>query len=268
MKMKAIILTAALAAGCLCCGAGISASAYTIDDIIQKAREQGISETQIQVGVNHWTTGAYTQEELDAIYWQLDAYGDSADEMVDSMFKDYYGNTTPTESEPDRTGSETDSSDSSSDSSVSESAPEPPADSVASTDFINMTLEEKMAYVNSMSPEDRDHFLANLTPAERNSIIKQMSADDQAKLLQGYIDLAKQMGLNVAVDSLTEEGIAITVRDEDGVVVDKSATGIIVDETGISYSGLLAAAAAAVILAVSGIAWLYHHLCRTDGQMQ
>ncbi len=265
MKMKAIILTAALTVGCLCCGVGISASAYTIDDIIRKAREQGISETQIQAGINHWTTGIYTQEELDAIYLQLEAYGDSADEMVDSMFKEYYGDTTPTESEPDRSGSETDSS---SDSSVSESNPEPPADSVTSTDFINMTLEEKMAYVNSMSPEDREHFLENLTPAERNSIIKQMSADDQAKLLQGYIDLAKQMGLNVTVDSLTEEGIALTVRDEAGVVVDKSATGIIVDETGISYDGLLAAAAASVILAVSGITWLYRYLCRTDGQMQ
>lgn len=130
-----------------------------------------------------------------------------------------------------------------------------------------MTLDEKIAYVNSMTPADKEAFLNNLTPAERNSIIKQMNIDDQADLLQGYIDAAKGMNMNIAVDSISEQGIAVTIRDNDGTVMDKTAMGgVTIDETGISHTGLLACTSGAALLAIAGFAGLHRYLRRMDGQ--
>ncbi len=302
MKRKnqfARMLAAALTACALCCGAGIHAAAVTVDEVAQKAREVGFPEEQVQLGYNYWATGQYTQADLEAAYAKLCEYDTQANDKIDSIF-DTGSTAEPTPTEPDRTGNEikptqppvnssgnsgnTSSGgtvDSAADSgnaggagtsgSVNSSAPaqtQPATNPVNSYDFIMMSLDEKIAYVNSMSPEDKENFLNNLTPAERNSIIKQMNVNDQAELLQGYIDAAKGMNMNIAVDSISAEGIAITVRDNEGTIIDKSATGITIDETGISYDGLLAASAAAVLLAAAGFVLVYRYLCRADGGAQ
>lgn len=294
------MLAAALTACTLCGSAGIHAAAITVDDVAQKAREVGFPEEQVQLGYNYWATGQYTEADLEAAYAKLCEYDTQADDKIDSIF-DTGSTAEPTPTEPDRTGNETQpvqppvnssadagnagntSSDSTADSaadsgnaggtsgSVDSSAPaptQPVTNPVSSYDFIMMSLDEKIAYVNSMSPEDKENFLNNLTPGERNSIIKQMNVNDQAELLQGYIDAAKGMNMNIAVDSISAEGIAITVRDDEGTIIDKSATGITIDETGISYDGLLAASAAAVLLAAAGFVLVYRYLCRADGGAQ
>lgn len=299
-KWRTRTLAVLLAAGSLCCGAGIHAAAITVDDVAQKAREVGFPEEQVQLGYNYWATGQYTEADLEAAYAKLCEYDTQADDKIDSIF-DTGSTAEPTPTEPDRTGNETQpvqppvnssadagnagntSSNSTADSaadsgnaggtsgSVDSSAPaptQPVTNPVSSYDFIMMSLDEKIAYVNSMSPEDKENFLNNLTPGERNSIIKQMNVNDQAELLQGYIDAAKGMNMNIAVDSISAEGIAITVRDDEGTIIDKSATGITIDETGISYDGLLAASAAAVLLAAAGFVLVYRYLCRADGGAQ
>ncbi len=297
-RLCANALAAMLSAGVLCCGAGLHVSAITVDDVAQKAREVGFPEEQVQLGYNYWATGEYTEADLEMAYAKLCEYDTQADDKIDSIF-DTGSTSQPTETEPDRTGSETaaptqsagNTSSSAADSAASggtssdagtsggntsavQTEPAAPAETqpasttVNSYDFIMMTLDEKIAYVNSMSPEDKENFLNNLTAAERNSIIKQMNVNDQAELLQGYIDAAKGMNMNIAVDSISAEGIAITVRDDAGTIVDKTATGITIDETGISYDGLLAASAAAVLLAAAGFVLIYRHLCRADGGVQ
>lgn len=273
-KIRTGMIAVTLAAGCLCCGAGMHAAAVTVDEVAQKAREVGFPEEQIQLGYNYWATGEHTQEDLEMTYAKLCEYDTQADDKIDSIF-DTGSTAETTVSEPDRTGNESTQS-SAADSgnsggSVNSSASaetQSASGTVNSADFINMTLDEKITYVNSMTPEDKENFLNNLTSAERNSIIKQMNVNDQAELLQGYIDAAKGMNMNIAVDSISAEGIAITVRDNQGTIIDKSATGITIDETGISHDGLLAASAAAVLLAVTGFALLYRHLCRSDGSAQ
>ncbi len=306
---KTSMLAVLLAAGCLCCTAGLTAAAITVDDVAQKAREVGFPEEQVQLGYNMWATGEYTQADLEEAYAMLCEYDTDANDKIDSIFDTgATGTTTPPATEPDRTGDVTPSGNTSSAGSsdnstvtppsqstssaadsasgsansnaggtaggnTSSAAPSAPSESkpsgtVTSTDFILMTLDEKIAYVNSMSPEDKENFLNNLTPAERNSIIKQMNIDDQAELLQGYINVAEKMNMNISVDSISSEGIAITVRDNEGTIVDKSATGITIDETGISHTGLLAAAAAAILLCAAGFAGLYRYICKTDEQAQ
>ncbi len=288
------LLASLLACGCLIGGSAFSASAITVDDVAQKAREVGFPEEQVQLGYNYWATGNYTQADLEMAYAKLCEYDVQADEKVDSIFDTPVQTpTSPPATEPDRTGENSSASQDSSSSSSSGNASGGGSSSssssstssggsasstgsssgtasggtVTSTDFINMTLDEKIAYVNSMTPADKENFLNNLTPAERNSIIKQMNIDDQADLLQGYIDAAKGMNMNIAVDSISEQGIAVTIRDNEGTVVDKTAMGgVTIDETGISHTGLLACTSGAALLAIAGFAGLHRYLRRMDGQ--
>lgn len=274
------LLASLLACGCLIGGSAFSAAAVTVDEVAQKAREVGFPEDQVQLGYNYWATGNYTQADLERAYAELCKYDTQADEKVDSIFDTPVQTpTNPPATEPDRTGDEFSSAsqDSSADnssgnasggsSSSSSSSSSASGGTVTSTDFINMTLDEKIAYVNSMTPADKEAFLNNLTPAERNSIIKQMNINDQADLLQGYIDAAKGMNMNIAVDSISEQGIAVTIRDNEGTVVDKTAMGgVTIDETGISHAGLLACTSGAALLAIAGFAGLHRYLRRMDGQ--
>ena len=135
-------------------------------------------------------------------------------------------------------------------------------------DFVNMTLEEKIAYVNSLPPAEREAFLNNLSPEERKSILKQMSIEDKADLMEGYVSLADKLGMNVVVDEITDDNVMLTIRDEEGVIIDQSGLSATVEDTGVSYTGLFAAAAAGVVLAGGGIIAVYRHLRRTDEEAQ
>lgn len=252
--LKTKLLAVVLSVCGLCFGAGMTASAYTIDEVMAKAREIGMPEEEIMSGYNMWAAGMYTQEQLDNAYEYLCDLGYMTDEMIEEMFGKK--ETTPSVTEPG-------------DSGTTETVPDAPAATepdaeVSPEDFINMTLDEKKAYVNAMSPEEREAFLNNLTPEQRKSIIKQMSLEDQATILQGYIDAAGKLDMSVTVDSISEEGIALTVRDNAGVIVNKAEAGLSIDATGIAYDGLLAVSAAAMLLAALGFTGVNYYLCRTD----
>ncbi len=272
INLKKRLLAAVLTAGCLCSVCGMSAAAITVDDVAERARECGYSEEMIQLGYNEWATGNYTEADLQAIYDQLESYDSQVDDMVDSIFEntsipdDVVIPTNPPATEaPSSSAAGGTASSGGTDSAENSTAG---TGTVSSADFINMTLEQKIAYVNTMSEAEKDAFLANLTPEERNSIIKQMSLEDKAELMQGYIDTADTMGLNVVVDSLSDTNISVTVRNQDGVVVDKAAVGVTIDETGISHTRMIVIAAAGVMLSLLGLAALYRYLRRSDAEEQ
>ncbi len=268
-NLKKKLLAAALTAGCLCSLCGITAAAVTVDEVAQRARECGYSEEMIQLGYNEWATGNYTQADLEAVYAQLGAYDSQVDDMVDSIFDSSVPDSAVTPTSPPAAADSSASSAAGSTSADSQAPADSVADSaISSADFINMTLEEKIAYVNSMPEAEKDAFLANLTPEERNSIIKQMSLEDKAELMQGYIDTAETMGLHVVVDSLSDTNISVTVRNQDGVIVDKAAVGVTIDETGISHTRLIVIAASGVLLSLLGFAALWRYLRRSDAQEQ
>lgn len=241
--LKTALFSSLLAAGLLCGTIGFHAAAYTVDEVAQKAREAGYSEEQVQRGYNEWNTGIYTQEDLDQAYEALCGYQSNVDSKIDSIFDNGSSQST--------VSSAAESADSS-----AVSAP----DRIPSAEFISMTLDEKIAYVNSLPAAEKDAFLNGLSAAERNSIIKQMSVSDKADIMQGYVDAASAMGMNMVVDSLSENGVSVTVRDKDGVIIDKASVGVTIDETGISHTRLFALAGAAIALACAGLGWLYRRL--------
>ncbi len=248
-------LFAALMAVCsIFSGAALSASAYTIDDVMAKAREVGVPEEAVAAAYNMWAAGAVTQEELDGYYVKLENIGHVTDEMIEDMFGQMGIETTPPATE----------------SPLPENAEtQPPTEAVteAATEqkaFVDMTLEEKSAYINGLTQKERDAFFAAMTPEERKSIIKQMSLEDQTLLLQQYINAAQDMHMNVTVDSISEDGVALTVRDDTGTIINKAAAGVTIDPTGISHDGLLAGISGAALLSLIGFAAIDRKLKKQD----
>ncbi|MBR6616625.1 MAG: hypothetical protein IKL00_01975 [Oscillospiraceae bacterium] len=258
-EMKYRILAALFAAGCFFSVSGLSASAVTVDDIANKARELGFPEAQVQEGYNMWSSGAYTQAHLDKIWAELENFeGDILDlyeKILMSGVEIPSQTTTDPVSPTEETEGTTGATDAPTEGTQAPEATEAPTQA-PTKEFAKMTLEEKRAYVSGMTPEERRTFLENLTPEERKSLLKQMSIDNKAEVMEGFLGVAEEMGMHVTVDKLTDDNISLTIRDDQGTIVDKSEMGITIDETGISHTGLLVSAAAGAILALSGLAVL------------
>ena len=294
MKHFQHMLAAAAAAAVICMGSGLTARAYTPDDVAAKAREAGWPDYLIQVGYNEWSSGGYTQKELDKAYESVEGYDTQTKEMICN----YFGidpddvpdpeSPAPTEAATSAateaaaggvTGGDTSGGAAGNTSSNTsggtayqgnESLIVTKTDGtteqrVSKADFISMTYEEKKAYVDTLTEDSKAAFVASLSAAEKNSMIKQMPAAEKAALVQTYIDTASTMGLNVTVDQLTGDDISLTMRDEEGKVVGMTNLGTTVDETGISHTlpyGLAAGAAAA---ALAGFVWIGRTMRREEG---
>lgn len=249
LKFHFAALTAALSVLWM---SGVTASAISPDDVAAKARRAGFSESQVQQGYNAWSTGEYTEDDLWQAYYALDDYIADTDDKIGNALGG--GTETPAATEAAQTVTEAQTS----------PATEAVQDRIPAKDFINMTLEEKRDYVNSLPAEQRQAFIDSLSNEERNSILKQLPVDQKADIVQGLVDTAGAMGMNVSVDEISDDNIALTMRNEDGVIIDKSAVGITIDETGIDYSGKWAVAGVGVLVSAVGIGLLYRYIRKTE----
>lgn len=262
--MKNPKLAGILCAGMLMLGMSFSAmtaSAYTADDVAAKARQAGWPENLIQTGYNQWASGEYTQEQLDEAYNSVCDYSEQTEEFIYNSFgidpvearKKAAQQATEAETQPDAQNDNQNVS---------------PADNsstyISDSDFINMSMEEKQEYVNSLPDEQRTDFINSLSTEARNSIIKQLPTQDKAAIMQKYIDTADTMGMHVTVDNIGEKDISVTVRNEEGIVIDKTAVGIVIDETGISYTKPLVLAGIGILISIAGFAGLYWYIKHTE----
>lgn len=254
----------------LACVSGMHAAAYTADDVAAKARAAGWPEYLIQMGYNQWSSGSYTQEQVDKAYASVTAYDAETEELVCNMLGVDPPQESPAPTEAPKEEQQPPQEQQQNDTPAPTEAPTvvkadgTVEERIAPADFINMSLEEKQAYVDSLSPESKQAFVDSLTREERNSMLKQLPADQKAEIIQKYIDAADTMGLNVTVDSIDTDGIVMTVRDEEGVVVDKASVGTVIDETGLSHTKPIAAAAGGALLAIAGFAGLYCYIRKTE----
>ncbi len=270
MKNK---ITAALAAALLTTGCMglLHTSAYSADDVAAKARAYGWPESLIQQGYNMWASGNYTQEQLDQAYNSVYQYGGAVDDKVNQEL-----GVDSTEAPTEQTSAAAGSTGSSGTTGSKQDTSTPgKCDTVTKKDgttedritpeqFVGMTLDEKKSYVDSLTEESKKEFVASLTAEERNSMIKQMPLEDKADLMQEYINAAEGMGVNVTVDSMSEGNISLTLRDNDGKVIDKAAVGITIDETGISHTKPLLFAVGGTLLAALGFCGMYYYIKKTD----
>lgn len=144
----------------------------------------------------------------------------------------------------------------------------PPADEPAQTTtttavtgpggiaFSDMTLQQKREYIMSLPEDERIAFLASLTPEERNSILRQLDSNRQNQAMQGMLDIAQQLGMHAAVDIDDDGNVRMSLRDENGNLLDSSSITLHVDATGWNTTLPVLGAAAVMLGAAGGLLFL------------
>lgn len=120
-------------------------------------------------------------------------------------------------------------------------------------EFINMSYDEKIEFVNSLPQEEKTQFMSNLTTAERNSIIKQMSLDNKTEIVNSIVEAGKSMGYNFSVDELSGDNISLSMRDSEGTLIGVTKFGTNVDDTGKNYTNLVLSMIAIIGLSGYGL---------------
>lgn len=135
---------------------------------------------------------------------------------------------------------------------------------VSGAKFAAMTLEEKRAYLSSFTAEQQSVFLANLSPEDYKSLLKQMDIDSKVQVLDNMTKITDDMGLNITVDELTEDNLQLSMRDENGQLVAIGSAGDIVADTGYDRRMLFAAAAGLIAVGGTGVYILAKKCFRKD----
>ena len=247
-KVCAILCSVAL----LGAGATVPVSAATVDDVIAAAYAVGIPSQYIQEGIAMYGGGNYTSEQCDQAVASIYSYQG----RVDDLLYDYFGVEKP--SSGGGNSATTPSGSNNGQPAVTTKAPQNAGDQTITTtkNFVDMTLDEKIGYVNQLPAEERSEYLSNLTTEERNSFIKQLPLDDKANVLNEFLGVGDSLGLHFTVDEMTNDTVVVSARDKNGKLIDVSAMGITVEETGKSYTLPIAIAALLAGCGVSGMAAL------------
>lgn len=281
--MKHFIKTVLTTATAVCCMAvpNFSASCATVDDCAAVARSYGVSESAIQSAYNAYYADpdSYTSEDFDMIIDTLHIYGTDSNAMI----KEYFGITddsdvsSETESPSEETSSTTeqpsenngvvsDSGNSSNSGSTGSSSDNNSGyvSPIQPSDFINMTMDEKIEFVNSLPESERGTFIENLSQEEKNSIIKNFSVEDKTEILSKFADAGSAMGLNFTIDEITDDSVSMSIRNQDGTLVDQSSLGIIVEDTGYDYTVLFTVISGCIVLSSIGIYLMFKKLSKEE----
>ncbi len=259
--MKKIAILPGLLTAVLCCGS-LGVSAYTPDDVAQKAREAGWPETLIQIGYNEWSSGEFSQQDLDDAYDSVLEYNTESEKFICNSLGVSVDKVRALAAGDSQNATDPENPDAPQETQPP--TPVTPYERIDSAEFINMPLEEKQEYISSLEEDQQADFIASLSREERNSIIKQLPTEDKMELMQNYINTAQSMGMNVAVDNISEQDISVTIRNEEGVVIDKAAVGIVIDETGISRTKPLLFSGIGILISLAGFGLVYRYGSKSD----
>lgn len=253
MKNKIItaIITAAITAVSF---SAISASAATVDEVAEVARSYGIPEEDIQAGYNEYYSKpeAYPPEKLDQAIAKLHETGGVI--ISTGVYDPGYVRTTTSAAAAEETGNTTTSE---ADTSVSLTADDGSTFTrVSAEEFINMSYDEKMAYISSFPQDKQQVIINNLTPAEYKSLIKQSPSDKKMEIVHSLSGAADEMGLVVTVDEVSDDSLTVSMRNDEGKLVNVSSAGATVEDTGYDRRGIFTVIAAALSAAAAGIVFL------------
>ena len=255
----------------LCAATAVPASASTVSDVIAAAYAVGIPAQYVQEGIAMYGGGNYTSEQCDQAIASIYSYQGRVDELLEDYFgvpsngggnnnnasDSNSGSNNSNSSNNNNSGSNSGgnsglsgNNSNSSNNSNSGNNGGTSGDSDGSKSFTDMTLDEKIDYVNQLPAEERSNYISNLTTEERNSFIKQLPVSDKAAVLNEFLGVGDSLGLHFTVDEMTNDSVVVSARDKDGKLIDVSAMGVTVEETGKSYTTPITIAA---LLAGGGI---------------
>lgn len=201
------------------------ANAASQDDVTNAARNAGISENYINQGLNMGKS--FTSAQYDKMIDYINLYKNS----VNKYLAKYFG------------GSASD---------YSSKASERDSDQ----NFINMTMAEKRSYISEMDESSRKEFISSMTNSERNSCIKQFKSSELSDILQPLVDFASSLGFNISIDDLTGDGLSLSIRNDDGNLLDVSTLGGNVDNVGYDYHMPIFLSIFAIATGIGGIVFV------------
>ena len=257
-KIRKHLLAVLPAAVCAaCCLSLHSAAEGSVEDVYAAMRRIGMPETMIQNAKNRYETVPHDADgmEIEGQYYPYDVWAELVILQEDEIWEkvgQQFGVSGP----EIRKAMQTTAPPASQSADPEPTKTEPVTYPEPEKPFINMTLEEKQAYVAALPEDQRAAFLASLSTSERNSIIKQMDTGSQADIANNFINLGEQLGMHISVDQLGENGISYSVRDGEGTLIDSTSVGAAVDDTGWDMTVPVIASGSAVLLAVGGLVWL------------
>ena len=245
--------------GCIC-GLGLlfssgamqwTASATTVSDVIAYAYEVGLPESTIQQCINQYSGGTYTSEQCDAAIAALASWAEQRDSAIDDVLEND-DTTSATANADSDSVSETTTATAEESSSAETTITTVTTETPTEDEFIDMSLEEKVSYVNSLSEDERTEFIENMSTDVRNSFLKQLDTDTQLEIVASLVDVGDALGVSFSVDDISDGSLAISARDADGNLVDVTTFGNTVEETGISYTKVILLGGGAILLAAVG----------------
>lgn len=257
MKHKQSKLLCGISAALLGTAAlSLHAAAASVEDVYAAMRRIGLPESMIQQAKTQYQNTEHDDAgmSINGQYFTYDVWADMVELYEDEIWEEV-GKQFGVSGDDIK-----DASQNAQDPEAPKTEPSVPMEKP----FADMTLEEKKAYVESLPESERAAFLAGLSPSERNSIIKQMSPDDQANIADGFIELGEQLGMHVSVDKLDENGINYSVRDSNGNLIDMSAVGTAVDNTGWNTTVPVLGAGAMIFGSVGGLTLLTRRSRKED----
>jgi len=242
---------------------GFSAYATTVDDVAAVARSYGYSEEDIQAGYNEYYShpGDYPSERLDMAIEKLNEAGSqiitTGPQLVEPVVTTTAVISNDKKDDPvtDPTLITLTASDGSTFTRISREA------------FIQMSYDEKMAYLQSFPPVQQQAFIDDLSPEEYRSLMKQSPADKKIQIVDKLSQAAEEMGLNITVDELTDDSLTLAMRNDKGELVNISTAGAAVEDTGYDRRGILAAAGLLIGTALTAVYLLIRHM-RSEGTEQ
>ena len=248
-KIAGLSLGLALVLGC---GVGtLSAAATSVGDVIAHAYAVGLPEAQIQQCIAQYSGGNYTSEQCDRAIAALDNWASQRDQKIEDELNK--GTTAPADNADSSAGETTTAAKANGSSAAQTTTP-------SAKDFMNMTLDEKVSYINSLPADKRDSFVQNMSNDERNSFLKQLDTSDQLDIIASMADVGEAFGVNFSVDEISDGAISISAHDADGNLVGVSTFGNTVEATGIPYTVPVLIGGGAVVLAAAGLGIV---LCRS-----
>ncbi len=219
-----------------CAGMGtITASATTVGDVIAHAYAVGLPEAQIQQAINMYSGGDYTSEQCDKAIAALDSWAAERDAQIQDQL-----DKATTASQQDSSGSV---------QTTTTAVTKKPS----KQDFIDMSIDEKTSYINSLPADERTDFINNMGNDERNSFLKQMDTDKQAAVIASMMGMGDAFGVTFSVDELSGGSAAISARDADGNLIGVTTFGDTVEKTGVPYTVPVLIGGGSILLAAAGM---------------
>jgi len=267
IKKFLLNIRTAVISACTVCACAINAVAATIDDVAATARRLGFPESVIQQGYNQYYEDPelYTSDVLDDAISYLYTYEKDLKAQLGIVDAPSEPETSqpevnePTTSETNKPGQEKPSepqSTTSGSAAISPEIPNKPSDD----EFTNMTLDEKRDYIASLTPQQQQQFFNSLSADALKSIVKQLPTDDKAGVANSFVKAGEAMGIKVTVDKISDDGISMSMRNNNGELIDVASVGVIVENTGYDYRGIFALSAS-LILAAAGALWMVIRKC-------